>query len=308
MAGQPETRIQGAVARELFELAAVGLTVITPEGVIRVANEAFCRLSGYTRAELEGRTYQGMVRPDDFAVDEEHLRRVREGAEPPPRHDTRMVHKSGAEIWVRVLSSLIRDAKGAPRFIVSAVIDLTDSRDTEAELQRHLHFTRALLDAIPSPVYFKDRDGSMPVSNRAWDELFGTRGLPDAGAGTIHHERDRGLLERPSSTTYEAMVPTAQGPARQMLFNKVSFVDQEGTVAGLIGVITDVTRYKETERALEKSEARFRVLTESSLDLISVMDEKGDISYQSPALRNLMGYDPAETVGMNVFDMIHRDD
>jgi len=93
-----------------------------------------------------------------------------------------------------------------------------------------------------------------------------------------------------------------------MLFNKVSFVDQEGSIAGLIGVITDVTRYKETERALETSEARFRVLTESSLDLISVMEEDGKIRYQSPALRHLMGFDPAETVGKNVFDMIHRDD
>jgi PAS domain S-box-containing protein len=72
--------------------------------------------------------------------------------------------------------------------------------------------------------------------------------------------------------------------------------------------VTDVTRYKETERALETSEARFRVLTESSLDLISVMEEDGTIRYQSPALRHLMGYEPGETVGKNVFDMIHRDD
>jgi diguanylate cyclase (GGDEF)-like protein/PAS domain S-box-containing protein len=77
---------------------------------------------------------------------------------------------------------------------------------------------------------------------------------------------------------------------------------------GLIGVITDVTRYKQTESALETSEARFRVLTESSLDLISVMDEDGTIRYQSPALRALMGFDPSETVGKSVFDMIHRDD
>jgi len=79
-------------------------------------------------------------------------------------------------------------------------------------------------------------------------------------------------------------------------------------VAGLIGIITDVTRYKETERALEASEARFRVLTESSLDLISVMDADGRILYQSPALRHLLGYEPADTVGRNVSELVHRDD
>ena len=129
---------------------------------------------------------------------------------------------------------------------------------------------------------------------------------PDIAA--THQERDRALLERPSSTTYEALMPTALGETRQMLYNKVSFVDQKGEVAGLIGTVTDVTRYKETERALEASEARFRVLTESSLDLISVVDADGTLRYQSGALRTLLGYDPADTVGRNVFDLVHADD
>jgi diguanylate cyclase (GGDEF)-like protein/PAS domain S-box-containing protein len=72
--------------------------------------------------------------------------------------------------------------------------------------------------------------------------------------------------------------------------------------------VTDVTRYKETERALEASEARFRVLTESSIDLISVLDAEGHIQYQSPALKHLLGYDPAATVGHNVSEYVHRDD
>ena len=50
------------------------------------------------------------------------------------------------------------------------------------------------------------------------------------------------------------------------------------------------------------------MLTESSLDLISVIDEDGTLLYQSGALRNLLGYDPADTIGKNVFELIHRDD
>jgi diguanylate cyclase (GGDEF)-like protein/PAS domain S-box-containing protein len=301
-----DSDVELRLLREAFELASVGLVAVSPDGTFRAVNDAFCRMCGYTRQELEGRSYAGMVRADDLVEDEAHLARVRAGAEPPPRLDTRFVHKTGAEIWVRVLSNLVRDADGSPRFIVAAVIDLSDSKQAEEELHKHLHFSRALLDAIPSPVYFKDRGGNYPVYNRAWEELVGPEAM--TGSMTVHKERDRGLLERPSSTTYEAAVQTNAGDARQMLFNKVSFVDQEGAIAGLIGVITDVTRYKETERALETSEARFRVLTESSMDLISVVDEEGYIVYQSPALRHLIGYEPGETIGKNVFDMIHRDD
>ncbi|MGE5615522.1 MAG: putative bifunctional diguanylate cyclase/phosphodiesterase [Bacillota bacterium] len=185
------------------------------------------------------------------------------------------------------------------------------------EVQRLLHFTRALLDAIPNPVYFKDAEGRYGIYNRAWDELFGhgrsATGktdfeLFDAEAARLHHDRERGLLERPSSTAYEGLVTTPHGATREVLYNKVSFVDQRGEITGLIGVATDITRYKEAERALEASESRFRLLAESSLDLISVLDESGHVRYQSPALRRLIGYDSAETLGKDVFEMIHRDD
>src|SRR6185369_7734596 len=79
-------------------------------------------------------------------------------------------------------------------------------------------------------------------------------------------------------------------------------------MAGIIATVTDVTRYKEAERALEASEARFRVLTESSIDLITVLDAEGVIQYQSTALKHLLGYDPAVTIGRNISEFVHRED
>ncbi|MGZ5063855.1 MAG: sensor domain-containing protein, partial [Usitatibacter sp.] len=161
------------------------------------------------------------------------------------------------------------------------------------------------------------REGRYLAYNRAWSDLFGRGGdwigktgfdVFDAAVAREHQERDRPLIERPSSTTYESTVPGPDGSPHQMLFNKVSFVDQRGDVAGVISVVTDVTRYKQTEGALEASEARFRVLTESTIDLITVCDADGTMQYQSGALRQLLGFDPADTVGKNVFDLVHRDD
>ena len=60
----------------------------------------------------------------------------------------------------------------------------------------------------------------------------------------LHADKDGPLLSRPSSVQYEALTRTHSGRDRQMLYHKVSFVDQEGRVAGLIGTITDVTDYK----------------------------------------------------------------
>jgi diguanylate cyclase (GGDEF)-like protein/PAS domain S-box-containing protein len=317
-------RIEFDLVREAFDRSAVGLAVVTSEGIFRQVNRAFCQIIGYAREELEGQPFRRFTHPDDVARDDEHLQLVRAGSEPPRTVEKRFVRKDGSEVWVRRDAAVMRDASGDLRYIVGAFVDLTEQRGKDralqhaaAELERHLHFTRALLDAIPNPVYFKDREGRYQAYNRAWAELFGNGtdwigksavDVLDPAQAALHQERDRTLLERPSSTTYEALVPNADGQPRQMLYNKVSFVDQRGEVAGLIGVITDVTHFKETERALEASEARFRVLTESSLDLISVMADDGTLLYQSAVLRNLVGYDPGDTIGKNVYDLIHRDD
>jgi len=436
----PDTGID--LSREAFDRTAVGLSVITPDGIILQVNRAFCAMVGYAPGELVGRSFTEITHPDDVARDLEALRGARAGAPIPASVDKRYVRKDGSEVWVRRSSEVVRDASGAPRLVIGAFVDLTEQRGkdramqqmnvflraivetspvaiyttdregritfwnaaaertfgytreqaighlapfvpedkhaesrsidaralagevidgveverrradgrpivirgsaaplrdlderisgilvacvdvTEArraagELERHLHFTRALIDAIPNPVYYKDREGRYRLHNRAWSELFSggenwigktVFDVYPAEIANAHAQRDRALFERPSSTIYEQRMPTAQGETRQMLYNKVSFVDQKGEVAGLIGVVTDVTRYKETERALEASEARFRVLTESSLDLISVIEPDGTLRYQSAALRSLLGYDPADVVGRNVFELVHRDD
>jgi diguanylate cyclase (GGDEF)-like protein/PAS domain S-box-containing protein len=311
-------------AREAFERAAVGLIVVSPDGVFRQANPAFCAILGRPREEVEGSSFRRFTHPDDVALDEQHLALALANQDLPPAVEKRFMRPDGTEVWVRRRSTVVRDASGNVRFIVTAITDLTEQRAKDQELahaanelERHLHFTRALLDAIPNPVYFQDTEGRYQAYNRAWADVFG-RGEEWAGRtvgemfppdlAALHQERDRMLLDRPSSTTYEAVMPTGEGDKRQMLYNKVSFVDQRGEVAGVIGVVTDVTHYKETERALEASEARFRVLTESSLDLISIIHEDGTILYQSGALRTLVGYDPADTIGKSVYDLIHRDD
>jgi len=52
-------------------------------------------------------------------------------------------------------------------------VDATESRHAGQALQQQLHFTRTVLDAIPNPVYVKDREGRYQVYNRAWNEIFG---------------------------------------------------------------------------------------------------------------------------------------
>ncbi|QJW94876.1 hybrid sensor histidine kinase/response regulator [Frigoriglobus tundricola] len=84
--------------------------------------------------------------------------------------------------------------------------------------------------------------------------------------------------------------------------------DASGRPVRLDGCVTDVTEQRRAEDALRQSEERFRALVEKSRDGILLVDERSDIRYATPALRSVLGYDPAAAVGRNWLALVHPDD
>jgi PAS domain S-box-containing protein len=59
---------------------------------------------------------------------------------------------------------------------------------------------------------------------------------------------------------------------------------------------------------LRRSEERFRSLVRNSSDIVMVLEADGTITYESPAVEQILGYKPEERVGANALDHIHPDD
>ncbi|WP_292393305.1 PAS domain-containing protein [Methanoculleus sp. UBA303] len=61
-------------------------------------------------------------------------------------------------------------------------------------------------------------------------------------------------------------------------------------------------------RVLQESEAHFRSLIENASDIIVLLDMRGRITYASPSVERIGGYNPDDLIGMNVLDLTHPDD
>ncbi len=123
---------------------------------------------------------------------------------------------------------------------------------------------QALIDNIPSPVYYKDARGVYTIYNKAFREYFEISdhqfigkdifALPirreDAEA---HHKVDQELLREPGSKMYELRCEKLDGSVRHELVKKATITAPDGTIAGIVGLIMDISEQKKMEAEVLRS-------------------------------------------------------
>src|SRR3954451_7988009 len=72
-----------------------------------------------------------------------------------------------------------------------------------------------------------------------------------------------------------------------------------------VSLVSARLRFSETQ--VRRSEQRFKALVHHSTDAISVIDGEGVIRWESPSIANVLGYQPAERVGLPAVDFVHAD-
>lgn len=84
----------------------------------------------------------------------------------------------------------------------------------------------------------------------------------------------------------------------------------DGGYQGALKMITDITKRKEAEQALQRSEERYRMVSEFASDWIYWRGSEGDMRYVSPACQDVTGYAPDELRASPALleQMVHPED
>jgi PAS domain S-box-containing protein len=135
-----------------------------------------------------------------------------------------------------------------------------ERKQAEDALRESVAFQGSLLDAIPIPVFYKDRGGQYIGFNKSYETFLGVTkdqligksvfDISPPELAKIDHAKDTELIEGGGMQQYESQVKNTHGVLRDVIFNKAVFADGRGNIGGLIGAMLDITERKQAEAAV----------------------------------------------------------
>jgi PAS domain S-box-containing protein len=148
--------------------------------------------------------------------------------------------------------------------VLVSIVDVTERRRTADELaeehkkrERLLLFNEALLSSMPTPAFYKDKEGRYLGCNRAFTDIMGVSSEEIRGKTVFelwpsehameYHRRDLELAATETRQSYEFKVTDKNGVEHPVIYVKDVFRDEDGLVAGIIGAFLDITDRKRAE-------------------------------------------------------------
>ncbi len=118
----------------MYEEAAIGITLLSPEGHSIAANAAFEEMFGYTENELATMFLRDYTHPDDIEENEALFGEMMAGRRDSYRLEKRFLRKDGQVVWGQVAAALHRGADGVPKYSISMVENVTQRKLAEEQI------------------------------------------------------------------------------------------------------------------------------------------------------------------------------
>ncbi len=243
--------------------------VIAQDGVVKVANRATERLSGYPLAELVDRPFLDLIAPEDHAQTLARYRLRLEGDTTDRSMTVRGLRKGGERVTLEAHSMPV-EWRGRPAVLVF-LADVTDRERARAEAAEKGRMVARIAEVAPYFVFIYDYDlGRDVYLNRSVPEALGYSPEEAAALGDYpflklcHPEdlpssldRDRRWLDVPDgeSDSVEFRLRHRNGEWRWFVSHNTPFRrDEQGRVRQILGMSLDITEKKRSEELLRRTE------------------------------------------------------
>lgn len=298
----------------VFNSVSMGICITDRQGKFVEVNPEYCRIYGYEREELIGRSFTLVLEPQHHEYMQElHMEFFKNGTEPPSEFE--VITKDGRILTIGIFSDKLTTPDGI-EYKVTSINDITELKSLE-------HQVETLSKNLPGIVfrYKFSPDGTeklLYVSEgiRNYYGLQPEEALKNIDLiwSQIYPEFIPGLKEsitRSAQTLqtweFEWKYSRPDGPDRWHRAMGNPKKQADGAVIW-DSIILDITQEKLAREALLESERRFEKLISEGVEMISVLNTHGEYIYNSPSYQTILGYSQDELKGFQAFSLIHPED
>lgn len=192
---------------------------------------------------------------------------------------------------------------------VSAVALLMLWLEGEADLLAAKLRTESILSVLPDALSLQDREGRFLSAQSAAQQIEGLRLSQRELWESYPPEIVRARLACIQEALHTGKLQVIEYPleadgksywleARVIPFEKDK----------VLTLIRDVTEQKSAERVRAEGEASLRLISENMGDIIVLYNADFTMRYVSPSVKSVLGYEPAQLLGLSPYQFIHPDD
>ncbi|SCK19870.1 PAS domain S-box protein [Vogesella sp. LIG4] len=238
----------------------VGIRAIDLQGTISYVNPAFCRITGFSEAELIGlRPPYPYWAPDIAPYNDEVLRQTLSGEHTQQLFESVMQRKGGERFYGQLLVSPLIDAEGQQTGWMAALSDMTEKREAQRQLEAANERFIAVIEGLDAAVaVVRPSSQQLLFSNHRYREWLAAAGDDN---GNEYCDLRLYRLLRHASSEQEIRL---DDPARWCLLRTRPLRWVDGEAAQML-ILTDITEQRAAERRYEeqmlKLQATSRLIT-----------------------------------------------
>ena len=305
-------------------LSPVPIVMLWGDDGIMIYNDAYSVFAGGRHPTLLGsKVREGWPEVADF--NDNVMKVGLAGGTLAYRDQELTLHRTGEpeQVWMNLDYSPILDEAGKPAGVMAIVVETTERVRADAELRRSEEKLRLATENAGVGLWDIDPDGGIDFSysrdsssfvmdqeNRVPMEHLLSRMHPDdAPKLRAAFDAARDPAQRSMMDVEYRILPTDEQPLRWVKVRGRGVFDAEGQCLRVSGTALDVTREREIQEALTRSEAQLRLATENAEIGLWDFDAVNNVNYSTPRVKTMFGLSPDENApSESFFALVHPDD
>lgn len=288
---------------------------IDNQGFITFISSPVFKIFGYTAEEITGQNFIHFVGENGQAL----LQRLSELSKKVELMNEYQIRtKAGESRWIQMSTRAIL-SDGNFKGGTGTIIDITQRKLIEIELQKSESLYRSVLNASPDTITITNLEGVILYSSPRILKMFrytDTNAIINKSLFDFIDESDHYRVRVNIEKLFQGTLLRAEeytgirsdGTLFNIEVNAEFIRDPKGNPINMLFVTRDISERKQAEEKLLKSEEKYRNLVERLNDVVYEITNESIIKYVSPSIEQIVGYTPDELFGKDIFEFIHPDD